>query len=652
VLVYQATKSEFMSDVDNDEVVAKIQAAFEERIHRAQWREVRSWKNSLEYMYKVLNTENISGTCGVAVEFKVPNTDKRIDFVLTGFSDHGPQAPTEAAVIVELKQWEKLTTVPEKDGLVHTYTGGADRDVPHPSYQAWSYSRMLEDYNEAVRDACMDLVPCAYLHNYVVAEGYDPLLDSAYLDYLDRAPVFCSGDVLKLREFICGHIQRGDDGRVLYEIDSGRLRPSKSLQDALASMLDGNEEFVLIDDQKVVFEQALHLALEARRTGTQHVMIVRGGPGTGKSVVAINLLVRLTGQDMVVQYVSKNSAPRNVYSKKLLNGDRTKTYINSLFKGPGHFYLHDGELLDAVIADEAHRLNAKSGFYSNEGENQIKEIIGASRFSVFFIDEDQRVTFKDIGSVSDIKEFADKAGAQIHETDLMSQFRCNGSSGYLDWLDDVLGVSPSSAAVSDLEYDFRIFDDPHELMEAIQSRDTASSTARVVAGYCWEWPAKSKRNPASPDVVIPEYEFAKSWNVNESGTWAIDEDTGDQIGCVHTTQGLEFDYVGVIVGDDLRVENGAIVTDPIKRAKSDASLNGIKKLASTDPDRAQRVADEIIRNTYRVLMTRGMKGCYVFCTNAPLADYLRERLPRRDVGWTYPNAPADLPRAAEDRLEG
>ncbi len=197
------------------------------------------------------------------------------------------------------------------------------------------------------------------------------------------------------------------------------------------------------------------------------------------------------------------------------------------------------------------------------------------------------MTFKDIGSVSDIKAFAEMAGAEVHETDLMSQFRCNGSTGYLDWLDGVLGIIAEPTPISDLEYDFQVFDDPHELMRAIKARDTGTCSARVVAGYCWEWPAESKRDPNSTDVVLPQYDFAKSWNVNDSGTWAIDPDTGDQVGCVHTTQGLEFDYVGVIVGDDMRFENGAIVTDPSKRARSDASLNGIKKLASSDPQRAR-----------------------------------------------------------------
>ncbi len=587
MLVYQATKSEFVDDVTNDVIVDRITEVFEKRIHKAAPREVLSWKNSMEYMNKVLVTPSIPDDCGVAIEFRVPYTNSRIDFVLTGYGEEAGASVAESAVIIELKQWQSLEVVPGQDGIVRTFTGGAMRPVSHPSYQAWSYARMIEDYNEAVRDAAIALVPCAYLHNYRVTPGYDPLLDPSYLEYLERAPAFCNGDVVKLREFICRHIRRGDDGQVLYQIESGRLRPSKSLQDALASMLEGNEEFVMIDDQKVVFESAVQLALEARRTGERRVLIVRGGPGTGKSVVAVNLLVRLTGEDMAVQYVSKNSAPRNVYAKLLQGANRSKSYISNLFRGPGGFFEYTGAPLDAVVVDEAHRLNAKSGLYGNLGENQIKEIIAASRFSVFFIDESQRVTIKDIGSVSDIVTHATNAGAQIHHAELRSQFRCNGSDGYLDWLDDVLGILPAEEPVLDLDYDFRVVDDPHELFALIKERDAASGKARVLAGYCWEWPKKSQVDPDHPDVVIPAHGFARSWNVNQSGTWAIDEGSVEQVGCVHTSQGLEFDYVGVIIGDDMRVEDGAVATDYTKRAKSDASLKGIKSMAKSDPERAQ-----------------------------------------------------------------
>ena len=644
MLVYQATKREFMDDVEADAIADAIQAAFERKLHRANPSEVRAWRNSMEYMYKVLNTPKVPDGCGVAIEFSVPYTSSRIDFLLTGRQDEA----RDAAVIVELKQWDWLEAVPDKDGIVKARFQTGSHETAHPSYQAWSYARMIEDYNEAVRQAEIELVPCAYLHNYREKPLHDPLRDPVYLEYLERAPTFCNGDALKLRDFICRYITHGDDGQVLYHIENGKLRPSKSLQDALSGMLAGNDEFVMIDDQKVISESAVALALEARRTGEKHVMIVRGGPGTGKSVVAVNLLVRLTAEEMTVQYVSKNSAPRNVYAK-LLRDRHTGTYIKSLFRGPGKFHEHTGAAFDALVIDEAHRLNEKSGMYSNEGENQIKEIIAASRFSVFFIDESQRVTFKDIGTVSDIHAHAKAAGAHIHEAELRSQFRCNGSEGYLTWLDDVLGIRPAEEDVADLDYDFRVFDDPNEMHAAIEQRNAAANKARVVAGYCWEWPTGAARaNPNHHDVVIPEHGYAHSWNLNNSDTWAIDAGSIDQVGCIHTCQGLEFDYVGVIVGDDMRFEDNRVVSDFARRAKTDAALNGIKKLAKDDPVRAARIADELIRNTYRVLMTRGMKGCYVFCTDPALAEYLRSRVPKGGYSLT-PTAP---PLAAEDPLEG
>lgn len=643
VLVYQALKSEFMAHVEQGAIVDRIQAEYERRVRRAPKSEVRSWQNSMQFMYMALNTPDIPDGCGVAIEYGVPSTQKRIDFLLTGRNDSAA-----SAVIIELKQWDQVEAVTSKDSIVRTPFRGRLTETTHPSYQAWSYARVLEDYNEAVRESQIGLEPCAYLHNYVRLKESDPLFDPLYAECLEAAPAFCREDLIQLREFICRHVNHADDGQVLYTIESGRLRPSKSLQDALVGMLEGNDEFVMIDDQKVVFEQALDLARRARETGEKRVLIVCGGPGTGKSVVAINLLVRLTAADMVCQYVSKNSAPRNVYSRHLRARNRTKAFIDNLFQGSGRFHGIATDAFDALIVDEAHRLNEKSGYYGNEGENQIAELIGAARFSVFFIDESQRVTLDDIGSVEDIRLHAERAGATVSETELCSQFRCNGSDSYLDWLDDALGIREleGDPPIS-LDYDFRVFDDPNELFAAIRERNTERNKARLVAGYCWDWPTKTRDDTAAHDIVLPEWGFSKSWNLGSTLTWAIDDESIEEVGCIHTAQGLEFDFVGVIVGDDLRYTDGGVITDHERRAKMDKSLNGIKKMAQEDPVRAQRLADELIRNTYRVLMTRGLRGCYVFCTDRALAGHLRGLLPREE----YAVRAQEPPMAAEDTLE-
>jgi DUF2075 family protein len=208
---------------------------------------------------------------------------------------------------------------------------------------------------------------------------------------------------------------------------------------------------------------------------------------------------------------------------------------------------------------------------------------------------------------------------------LESQFRCNGSDGYLAWLDNMLDIRETANIDLDFDYDFRIFDDPNELRKAIVNKN-GNNKSRMVAGYCWDWVTKKKNDPSIFDINIDQYNFHMSWNLGNTETWAIDKDSIDQCGCIHTCQGLEFDYVGVIIGDDLRYENGKLITDPSKRAKTDRSMKGYVKLSKTDPEGAHRKADEIIRNTYRTLMTRGMKGCYIYCTDKKLAEYIRHQM--------------------------
>ena len=622
MIVYEATKELFVEDVIQDRIEENIDEKFYNKMgyHTSQ-SERNAWKNSMEYMLKVLIDSNIPSNIGVAIEYKIPNTSKRVDFIITGFDENRKNV----AVIVELKQWEKASIVSGKDGIVEAYTGHALREVAHPSYQAWTYATIIEDYNENVQQKQIGLYPCAYLHNYKKIMP-PTLLSDVYKEYLDKAPAFVKGDVEKLREFINKYIQYGDDRETLYMIDNGKIRPSKSLQDSLSNMLKGNREFVMIDDQKLVYETALSMARKSYIDGQKRVLIVKGGPGTGKSVLAINLLVNLTNENMVCQYVTKNSAPRNVYASKL-SGDLKKTRINNLFKGSGCFIESAENEFDVLLVDESHRLNAKSGVFKNQGENQIKEIIHAGKFSVFFIDESQRIDIYDIGSVDEIQKYIRQVGAECEILELESQFRCNGSDGYIAWIDDVLQIRETANKNGfDLDYDIQIFDNPNDMKEKIFKINEKNNKARLLAGYCWEWIKEGKNKSDVYDITIPEYNFAMSWNLGNSSTWAIDPKSVNEIGCIHTSQGLEFDYVGVIIGEDLRYKDGKIVTDFTKRAKTDNSLKGIKKMYSEDPEKALKLADEIIRNTYRTLLTRGQKGCYIYCTDKQLSEYLKKRL--------------------------
>lgn len=621
MLVYDGTKTEFLRSVEKDTIAYEIEQNIYEKMNRHTARnEFRSWENSLEYMYKVLNDSEIPEDSGVAIEYNIPQTSKRVDFLISGYD----KEEKGNVIIIELKQWDKLEAVKSKDALVETYTGNAIRQVVHPSYQAWSYAMLLADYNQSVQEEQIHLWPCSYLHNYRRKEN-DPLDEEQYQAYLEEAPAFTRGQVDQLRTFIKKSINKGDSKGLLYSIEHGKIRPSKSLQESIAKMLKGNREFVMLDEQKVVYEEILNASRHSMEDNKKRVVIVQGGPGTGKTVVAINLLAQLTNEDQFCQYVSKNSAPRNVYQKKL-KGEMKKSSIDNMFKGSG-IYTETGEdVIDTILVDEAHRLNEKSGMFHNMGENQIKEIIHAARCSVFFIDESQRVTLSDIGSVAEIEKWAKATEAEIIYLELISQFRCNGSDGYLAWLDNTLEIRETANwNMKDIDYDIQILDSPHDVRNIIIERNQISNNrARILAGYCWNWLKEGQNDSAIHDIRIGDFEI--SWNLKNTTTFAIDENSVNEAGCIHTSQGLEFDYVGVIIGDDLRYENGKIVSDFTKRAKTDQSLKGIKKLYKENPEEAENIADELIKNTYRTLMTRGMKGCYVYCTDKKLSEHLKQCL--------------------------
>ena len=616
MIVYSKTKKEFLNDVLNGEVEKQILSSFVRELgHTTGKAEIASWRNSMPYMSNVINSQDIPDDSGIAIEFKIPQTSKRIDFIITGINANNKKT----AVLIELKQWSKAELT-QMDGIVKTYVGGSHREVNHPSYQVWSYAMLLEDFNSNIQDNNISLFPCAYLHNY---EEDNTMRNKLYKEYIEKAPVFLKTDAKKLQEFIKKFVKYGDKNKdILYLIEHGRIHPSKALSDCLESMLDGNQEFVLIDDQKIVYETALRLANESSDKN-KNVLIIEGGPGTGKSVVAINLLTELTKRGNVTQYVTKNSAPREVYQYKL-SGKFSKTRIANLFSSSGSFYSVEKNTFDSLIVDEAHRLNAKSGLFSHLGNNQVNELINAAKLTIFFIDEDQKVTLKDIGKKSEIISWANINNAKVHYLELASQFRCGGSDGYMAWLDNTLQIrTTANETLDDIKYDFQIIDNPKTLHEIIIQKNIENKKSRIVAGYCWKW--ISKNSPNLKDIIIDNY--TATWNLNSHGqAWIVQPESVNEVGCIHTCQGLDLDYVGVIVGPDMVVRNGNIITDSSKRASSDLSMKGIKAMIKNNPDKAKKLADTIIKNTYRTLMTRGMKGCYIYCTDKETQEYFKSCL--------------------------
>lgn len=611
MILYSSNITNFIDDVYNNKIIQILMNSKKNELYKGTTNsEKLSWENSLKYMADVLIMSNIPKDCSVALEYNLPMTSSRIDFMLFGYdSNH-----TKRALIFELKQWSKVNRIHDSEILIETFVGNGLKKVVHPSYQAWSYMTLLADFNKCIQENGIILESCSVLHNYVL-DKKDPLLDDKFSDLIDSVPLFFKNEENKLITFIKEKFCFGDNQAIIQEIDNSQLIPSKSLQNNIDKLLKGNKEFKLIDNQMIIYDQILSTI----KKDIKNVIIVEGGPGTGKSVIAINLLANLTKQGKLCQYVSRNTAPRVIYSAKL-KGTLNKTSIDNLFKTSSAYTEIEKDIFDVLIVDEAHCLTEKSGLFNNYGENQIKEIINSSKCSIFFIDENQKVHLNDIGTKKEIKKWANNLNANVIEFYLESQFRCNGSDNYLKFVDYLLGLKDNYKGK--INYDINICKNPQELEKIIKNKNI-NFNSRIIAGYCWNWDKNEINNTDYHDIKIDDYGI--SWNLGSKQTFAIDNSI-NEAGCIHSVQGLEFDYVGVIIGKDLYYEDGRIRTNFHNHASSDPSFKGIKKIYKEDKEGANQISDIIIKNTYRVLLTRGTKGCYVYCVDKNLNQYFKEQI--------------------------
>lgn len=613
MIVYEATAKKFISDVDSNQILTEIEKAFQDKLGRGiPPSEVSAYTNSLPHMERVVRRSNVAEDCGILIEYKIPLTNFRIDFVIAGTDAQG----NKNFVIVELKQWQKAI-VAEGDGLVESYTGSGQRIVTHPSYQALRYKDFISDFNEVIYGGAVKAYSCAYLHNYPTKEP-EPLLDSKYEKVIQGSPIYFRDDQSKLEAYLAKYVKHGKGMNILYEINNGKIRPSKKLIDHVSSMFEGNQNYILLDEQKVAFETARSIANKKEKS----VVIIKGGPGTGKSVISVNLVSSLLKDGLNAIFVAPNSSFRDALIKRLTR-EHPAQRIKNIFKGSAAFYDSNENEFDVLVVDEAHRLK-KRGAFMYQGQNQVDDVIKASKTSIFFIDDDQAVRPEDIGTVKELKKIAQLNDAKIYEMELTAQFRCAGAEGYINWINDVLQIKETANydGWDKKSFDFKIFDNPNDLREAINKKSKQNNAARILAGYAWEWTSASAGNNDGEvkDVVIPEFDFSMPWNSRKIGTtWAIDDRGIEQVGCIHTSQGLEFDYVGVIVGDDLSFNNEQkVFSTDYKKYKDKTGKKGLQE----KPEELNR----LVRNIYKVLMTRGMKGCYIYFTDKETEKYFKSRL--------------------------
>lgn len=615
MIVYNANKGQFVQDVRMNVIAGKILDLIRQKgLNAGQDREFTAWQNSMQFMRNIVDNPGIDDDVQIAIEYNIPQTSKRVDFIIIGANETGH----DSIVIVELKQWSKAEVVDDDMHFcVRTYVANDNRIVCHPSYQAYSYSRFIANYSHVVNENRIQLVPCAYLHNYLPAYR-QALAADIYKDWYTSAPFFIMDEVQPFIDFIKKYVTRkSSKGDLLYLIDHGRIKPTKSLQDALSTMVMGTPVFNLLDEQAVCFDMCVRTMLQCLKDNKKRTILIQGGPGTGKSVLAVNLLMHYILCNCNAAYVTKNSAPRQAFLS-ILSGNKAENMANigQLFRSPFGLSKVPVNAYDCLIVDESHRL-VKKMYGDWGGENQVKECINASLLTIFMLDEDQAVTTKDIGSIQEISNWCEKLGSKLvmrEETKLVSQFRCNGSDAYIQFVDNLLQRGETlPVSLEELHYDFKVFDDASQMREALREKNH-DNKARMVAGYCYDWNVKHHRGET--DIELPGG-FQAKWNLENDKIWAINPRSFEEVGCIHTAQGLEFDYVGVLIGQDLTFDagSGRVCTNKLAISKDDKT-SGIRG-ASDD------IAHKLILNTYKTLLTRGQKGCYVYCEDTALREYIK-----------------------------
>jgi uncharacterized protein len=602
--------------------------------------EFRSWRESLRAMSQVVAEAKLDDH-GVILEYQLPLSSKRLDCLFTGHS-----ADKQAkAVVVELKQWDEVA-VGNGDGLVETFVGGNHRHVLHPCAQVNQYRRYLKDGHEVFHgENAVGLEACAYLHNYR-AKPDDAIFASCYDSFRNIAPLYTADAVPELVQYLGRHLSAGGGMPVLERVERSRYRPSKRLLEHVNGVISNEPRFVLLDEQQVVFQRVLTQVREKLERGQKHVFLVHGGPGTGKSVLAINLLSELSKSGFNAQYATGSRAFTKTLQK--IVGRRAAAQ----FKYFNNYGAAEPGIVDALICDESHRIRASSNHrFTKKAQRstrtQIRELLDASRVGVFFIDDLQVVRPGEVGSSNLIREAAEELGCKPEEYELEAQFRCHGSAGLIDWIDNTLGTRTTANALWDQSqesFEFKIVDSAERLDAEIRAKAAMGATARLVAGFCWPWSKEPGANgELAKDVKIGDFE--RPWNAHpEANTrvshappadlWAYDPRGIDQVGCIYTAQGFEFDYVGVIWGAELKYDPdaGDWIGDEQKSCDSVVKKSGERFVA-------------LVKNTYRTLLTRGMKGCYVYFLDKETERFVRSRT--RNLEVRPAATPARPPEAAK-----
>ena len=616
--LYSGSANLFIQTTQQNQIASTLKSAFFNHFgFNPSKEEEMSWQNSLDKIKNVFEVCHLDNQ-GVALEYFLPSTSLRLDCMVTGLN----KEKKETAIIIELKQWSNTESCDSENEVV-TWLGGHKKEVLHPSYQVNRYKDYFKSFYEVFyEDNPVELKSCAYLHNYTFNDS-DPILESKFEDILKKAPIFSLNDFDKIKDFVYSNVSYGEGITILDRINNSKKKPSKKLMDTVANTIKNNSEYLLLEEQQIVYDKVFACIEHGVAYNKKQVLIIEGGPGTGKSVICLNLLADLLREGKWAEYVTGSKAFTQTL-RKIAKDDYLFRYTDNYANFNGQ------EIRDVLLVDEAHRLRKTSAsmYKRTDGKSQVAEIINACKVAVFFVDNNQVVKPNEIGRSSYIEEEAKKLNCIIWKEKLEAQFRCSGNEELVNWINNTLDIQRTANVLlelDELDYDFKIFDSPFKMEEALKEKISLGNTARIVAGFCWPWTEYALSNgKLANDVVIGDYQ--RPWNASEKckgldknipkqAFWATQEGGFNQIGCVYTAQGFEFDYVGVIIGKDMAYD-----FDLQRYVGHPENCYDTKSLKQS-PEYL-----DMIKNVYRVLLSRGIKGCYVYFCDKDTERFFKSRI--------------------------
>jgi len=588
-----------------------------EHVGRAAPSERRSWDRSIPVLANDLVDAGL-GDVEVLLEHRLPLSSRRVDAILAG---RHPKTGAASYVVVELKQWSEADLFEDDPNLV-LIDGYGRHPRLHPVEQVRGYCEYLRDFVPALQTDDDKVAGAAYLHN-ATEMGVSPL---RRLAESQDGRLFTGERRAEFMDFLRSRLAPGVSGAPYAdEFLSSPAAPSRQLLAVAAAEIRDREQFVLLDQQRLAYNLVLHATEAARAGDAKTVIIVSGGPGSGKSVIALSLLGELARQGRTVLHATGSRSFTQTLRQVTGRGSpRTR----NLFKYFNQFVDADRNGLEVLILDEAHRIRETSmSRYTprqlRTDRRQVDELIAAARVPVFLLDEHQVVRPGELGTVNEIEAYAKLLNLTVQRIDLNAQFRCGGSEAYMEWVLRLLGLTPGGPLewVGDPAFAVQVTDSPHLLEHVLRTKLDNGYGARMAAGYCWPWSDPRPDGSLVDDVVINDW--SRPWNLKSdrsvggappSMLWATDPAGFGQVGCVYTAQGFEYDWNGVIIGPDLVWRGGE--WRAVREANSDPDYRSRTKVTDHEFGR-------LVRNVYKVLLTRGMVGTVIHSPDPETNTMLR-----------------------------